>query len=175
MDKRRKKPEVSVEIDKLTNSIENNVTGEIFETEFSKVRGREIKKKDWLFDWQKELTEGESRVYKMTTVENKGIIQGLISIIVEDRFVTINIVENAKFNRGKKKQYQGVAGNMFAFACKQSMEMGFGGFVGFVAKTSLIKHYQESLGAELAFGQRMFIPGVAAEKLINQYFKTRRQ
>ena len=63
---------------------------------------------------------------------------------------------------------------MFAFACLRSMDMGFGGFVGFVAKTSLIKHYQETLGAELALGQRMFIPDEAAEKLIHQYFKTRR-
>lgn len=174
MNKRRKTREVSVEIDKLTNSIENTITGEIFETEFNKVAGKEIKIKDWLFDWQKELSETNTQVYKMTTVENKSIIQGLISLIDDDRFVTVNIVENAKFNRGKSKLYQGVAGNLFAFACKQSMEKGYGGFVGFVAKTSLIKHYQESLGAEIAIGQRMFIPSQAAEKLINQYFKTRR-
>lgn len=70
--------------------------------------------------------------------------------------------------------YKGVGGNMFAFACMRSMDMGFGGFVGFVAKTALIKHYQETLGAELAIGQRMFITDVSAEKLIYQYFKTRR-
>ncbi len=174
MSKKKEKREVSVEIDKLTNSIENAITGEVFETEFSKVTSKELKKRDWLFDWQKELKERNCQVYKMTTVENRNIIQGLISLIIEDKFITVNIVENARFNRGKNKIYQGVGGNMFAFACLRSMDMGFGGFVGFVAKTSLIKHYQETLGAELAIGQRMFIPDEAAEKLIHQYFKTRR-
>lgn len=110
----------------------------------------------------------------MTTIENKNIIQGLISLIIEDKYITANLVENAKFNRGKEKIYRGVGGNLFAFACQRSMDMGFEGFVGFVAKTSLIKHYQETLGAEKAVGQRMFITDVSAEKLIYQYFKTRR-
>jgi hypothetical protein len=46
-----------------------------------------------------------------------------------------------------------------------------GGYVGFLAKTALISHYHRTLGAELTIGQRMFIGEVAAEKLINQYFK----
>lgn len=168
------KKHVDIEIDKLTNSIENVVTGESFETEFSRVTSKEINKKDWLFDWHKELKEKNCQVFKMTTVENKNIIQGLISLIIEDKYITVNLVENAKFNRGKEKIYRGVGGNLFAFACQRSMDMGFDGFVGFVAKTSLIKHYQETLGAELAVGQRMFITDVSAEKLIHQYFKTRR-
>ena len=169
-----RKQHVGIEIDKLTNSIENVITGESFETTFSKASIKEIKKKDWLFDWHKELKEKNYQVFKMTTVENRDIIQGLVSLIIEDKYITLNLVENAKFNRGKDKMYRGVGGNMFAFACQRSMDMGFGGFVGFVAKTSLIKHYQETLGAELAIGQRMFINDISAEKLINQYFKTRR-
>ena len=168
------KKHVDIEIDKLTNSIENVITGESFETEFSRVTNKEIKKKDWLFDWNKEIKEKNCQVFKMTTVENRNIIQGLVSLIIEDKYITVNLVENAPFNRGKNKIYRGVGGNLFAFACQRSMDMGFGGFVGFVAKTALIKHYQETLGAELAIGQRMFIMDVSAEKLINQYFKTRR-
>jgi len=80
MDKKKKKREVAVEIDKLTNSIENAVTGEVFETEFRLVSKKEIKKKDWLFDWRKELKDISNKVYKMTTVENKSIVQGLISL-----------------------------------------------------------------------------------------------
>ena len=169
-----KKKRVDIEIDKLTNSIENVVTTESFETEFSRVTNKEIKKKDWLFDWHQELKEKNCQVFKMTTIENRNIIQGLVSLIIEDKYITVNIVENAKFNRGKDKMYRGVGGNMFAFACLRSMDMGFGGFVGFVAKTALIKHYQETLGAELAIGQRMFITDESANKLIYQYFKTRK-
>lgn len=168
------KKHVNIEIDQLTNSIENVITGESFETEFSRVSNKEIKKKDWLFDWHLEVKEKNCQVFKMTTVENRNIIQGLVSLIIEDKYITVNLVENAKFNRGKGKVYRGVGGNLFAFACQRSMDMGLGGFIGFIAKTSLVKYYQETLGAELAIGQRMFITDVSAEKLIYQYFKTRR-
>ena len=107
----------------------------------------------------------------MTTVENKHIMQGLVSLRADDRFVSVGIVENAKFNRGKEKVYLGVGGNLFAFACLKSKELGFDGFVGFIAKTSLIDYYGKTLGAEVALGQRMYIGEEAAEKLIQQYFK----
>ena len=89
----------------------------------------------------------------------------------DDRFVSVGIVENAKFNRGKEKIYVGVGGNLFAFACKTSKDLGFSGYVGFIAKTSLIDYYARTLGAEVALGHRMFIGEEAAEKLIHQYFK----
>jgi hypothetical protein len=73
-----KKRYIDIEIDKLTNSIVNIISGEVFETEFSKVSSKEIKKKDWVFDWHKELKDKSNQVYKMTTVENKTIIQGLV-------------------------------------------------------------------------------------------------
>ncbi len=166
-----RKNEVNIEIDSLTNSIVNVISGEVFETEFSRVSKKEIRKTDWLFDWQKELKDKHNEVYKMTTVENKHIIQGLISLRADDRFVSVGIVENAKFNRGKDKIYLGVGGNLFAFACKLSKELGFNGYVGFIAKTALIDYYAKTLGAELALGQRMYIGEEAAEKLINQYYK----
>ena len=72
-----RKKHLDIEIDKLTNSIENVITGEVFQTEFSEVSSKEIKKKEWLFDWHKELKDKNNKVYKMTTVENKNIIQGL--------------------------------------------------------------------------------------------------
>ena len=166
-----KKRYIDIEIDKLTNSIVNIISGEVFETEFSKVSSKEIKKKDWVFDWHKELKDKSNQVYKMTTVENKTIIQGLVSLTIEDKFVSVNLVENAKFNRGKQKIYVGVGGNMFAFACKISREVGFDGYVGFVAKTALFDYYNKTLGAQLSIGQRMYIGEEAADKLITQYFK----
>ena len=61
---------------------------------------------------------------------------------------------------------------MFAFACKKSKDLGFGGFVGFIAKTALMDHYHRTLGAEKAIGQRMFINDEKADFLIGKYFKT---
>ena len=138
------KKHVDIEIDRLTNSIENAITGEVFQTEFSKVTSKEIKKKDWLFDWNKELKDKNNEVYKMTTVENKHIIQGMVSLQRRGNFIFVNLVENAKFNRGINKIYVGVGGNLFAYACKISMEIGYEGYVSFDAKDCFSKslsHY----------------------------------
>ena len=143
----------------------------MFQTEFSKITSKEIKKKDWLFDWNKELKDKNNEVYKMTTVENKHIIQGMVSLQRRGNFIFVNLVENAKFNRGIDKIYVGVGGNLFAYACKISMEIGYEGYVSFDAKTALVNHYHITLGAERALGKRMYISDDSARMLINQYFK----
>jgi hypothetical protein len=172
-----KKPvrEVSEKIDKLTNSIVNVISGDILDTEFYRMKEAnkvEIKKKDWLFDWHEEIKYNDREVYKLTIKDNSDIIQGLISLGKEPDHIFIHIVENAKFNRGKDKVYLGVLGNMFAFACKKSKEMGYKGYVGFVAKTKLVEHYKKTVGAQSITTQRMAINEAAANKLINQYFKS---
>ena len=51
--KKRKGIELDFEIDKLTNSIENSLTGEIFETEITRLltnNSKQIKKLAWGFD-----------------------------------------------------------------------------------------------------------------------------
>ena len=52
----------------------------------------------------------------------------------------MNLLESAPFNVGKKKLYEGVSGNLVAFACKLSFQKGFEGYVAFTSKTNLIKH-----------------------------------
>ena len=162
------------EIDKLTNSIENAVSGDVFNTEIKLVSHldlRLLKKEQWLFDWQKELRESSKSVFKLTISGNADNIQGLISI--EDRLdhMFMHLIESAKFNKGKTKTYLGVPGNLVAFACKLSKEKGYGGVVSFFAKTKLIVHYKESLGAKVLFANQMLIDERNAEKLINKYFK----
>ena len=162
-------------IDKLTNSIENSFSGEVFDTEISKLTAKEIKeikRKDWQFNWKKELGRIEKDVYKLTTVNNLTIIQGLISIEDKKDHIFMHLVESAKFNLGKNKLYIGVPGNLVAFACKIAFEKGYDGYVAFDSKTVLIEHYQKSLDATHLRGQRMFIDTEAARKLVSQYFKT---
>ena len=84
----------------------------------------------------------------------------------------MNLVESAPFNIGKNKLYEGVAGNLVAYACKVSFQKGFEGFVAFDAKTKLIQHYEKTLGAYTLCGQRMIIPTKAAQILIDKYFKS---
>jgi hypothetical protein len=165
---------IDIVIDKLTNSIENTSTSEVFDTEVLRLTVddvKQIKKSEWQFDWQNELKDKSKEVYKLTTVNNKTIIQGLISIEDKQDHIFMHLIESAKFNKGKTKAYFGVPGNLVAFACKISVDKGYEGFLAFDAKSTLIKHYQTTLNATHFRGLRMFIETNAALKLISQYFK----
>ena len=107
----------------------------------------------------------------MTTLNNQKIIQGLISITDKGYHIFMDLIESAKFNKGKSKLYKGVAGNLVAFACKTSFEKGYEGVVSFIAKTQLIDHYTETLGAKLFSRNRMFIDTKESQILTTKYFK----
>ena len=161
-------------IDKLTNSIENTSTCEVFDTEIVRLTLKDlnqIRKADWQFDWVKEIKDKTKEVYKLTTANNPTIIQGLISIEDKEDHIFMHLIESAKFNKNKYKVYLGVPGNLVAYACKVSVDKGYQGFLAFDAKSALIKHYQETLYATHFRGLRMFIETNAALRLISQYFK----
>jgi hypothetical protein len=171
----RKKTYIDVIIDKLTNSIENTISGDVFNTEIIKLSSkdkRHIVKTDWLFDWSKELDKKDREVFKLVIKENEDIIQGLISISDYKDHIYMHLIESAKFNKGKTKIYVGVPGNLVAFACKYSFDKGYDGYIAFDSKTKLIQHYQDSLGAKWFKGTRMYIDSIVAKRLIFQYFKT---
>ncbi|MEA5460554.1 hypothetical protein VB796_15975 [Arcicella sp. LKC2W] len=164
------------EIDKLTNSIENAQTGEIFDTEIVNVtlenNNREIKKSEWIFNWKKELQTTEKQVFKLITPQNPKIIHGLLSIEDKNDHIFMYLLESAKFNKGQNKVYVGVPANLVAYACKISFEKGYEGFVAFDAKSAIIDHYKITLGATHFKGLKMFIEPEAAKKLVKRYFKT---
>jgi len=161
-------------IDKLTNSIENVVTGDSFATDISLVTTLDlktvIKKNNWQFDWKLEFKQPQRDVYKLTIVNNQSVIQGLISLEIKSDHVYMHLVESAPFNKGKTKVYAGVPGNLVAFACKLAFQRGHEGNVSFFSKTQLVQHYIDSLGAMHFGGRIMIIDTIAALKLINKYF-----
>ena len=162
------------EIDKLTKSIENAISGESFLTEIVQIdqtNKRIILKKDWTFNWFREISNQSKSVYKLNTVENPKVIHGLICLTDKGDHIFMDLIENAKFNKGRNKLYSGVAGNLVAFACKVSFDKKYGGIVSFVAKTQLILHYEQTLGAKIFSGNRMFIDTPEAKTLVKQYFK----
>ena len=162
------------EIDRLTNSIQNVITGDSFDTEISLLSAGEtklLKKTDWIFDWKKELKNPAKNIYKLTIAENKTILQGLIAVEDKGDHMFMHLIESAKFNKGKQKVYYGVPGNLVAFACNLSKEKGYGGVVSFFAKTKRIDHYKTSLGATVLFGNQMIVDEVNAGRLIERYFK----
>ncbi len=161
-------------IDKLTNSIENVVTGDSFATDIILVTAADLKtvlkKRDWQFDWKLEFKQPQRDIYKLTIVNNQSVIQGLISIEVKSDHVYMHLVESAPFNKGKGKVYAGVPGNLVAFACKLAFQRGHEGNVSFFSKTQLVQHYMDTLGAVHIGGRIMIIDTIAALKLINKYF-----
>jgi hypothetical protein len=163
-------------IDKLTNSIQNTISGDSFGTEVLRLIKADLKqltkKNGWNFNWKAELDNNTKEVFKLTIPNNPSVIQGLLSLTLESDHVYMHLLESAPFNIGQNKLYEGVAGNLVAHACKVSFQKGFDGFVGFTAKTKLIAHYQKTLGAYTLGGHRMIIPTQSAQLLIDKYFKS---
>ena len=172
--KKQRKIGLDFEVDKLTNSIENVITGDSFATDVSIVTLADLKsitrKNKWQFDWKFEYKQPEREVYKLTIVNNQQVIQGLISIEIKPDHIYMHLVESAPFNKGKSKMYAGVPGNLVAFACKLSFQRGHEGNVSFFSKTQLVQHYIDSLGAMHVGGRIMIIDTIAALKLIDKYF-----
>jgi len=173
--KKQKINYLDFEIDKLTHSVENLISGDSFPTEISPLTKADlkqvIKKNGWLFNWKTELDTDNREVYKLTIQGNPDVIQGVVSISVEDDHVYMHLIESAPFNKGKTKVYLGVPGNLVAYACRLSFQKGFAGFVSFHSKTKLIDHYIKTLGAYLFGGRLMIIETLPARALIEKYFK----
>ena len=166
---------IDIEIDRSTNSIINTISDDSFQTEVLPVTKDDIKgvtkKVGWKFNWKAEAKLAYRKVYKLTIEGNPTVIQGLLSTSDYDDHIFMHLIESAPYNFGKPKLYEGVPGNLVAYAYRESVEKGHEGFVAFVSKTKLMRHYEESLGAHFIGGQRMAIGREAATKLINQYFK----
>ena len=100
------------------------------------------------------------------------VIHGLICFTDKHDHIFMPLFENAKFNKGRNKLYKGVAGNLVAFGCKIAFEKGYEGVISFVAKSQLIEHYHNTLGAKpFGCGNRMFIDSRESYILVKQYFK----
>ena len=111
--KKDKKNHLDFIIDKLTNSIENTVSGDSFQTEVSTFTTKDLKqstkKNGWQFSWKQELANNSREVYKLTIVNNRDIIQGLISFTIKSDHIYMDLIESAPFNLGRNKIYEGVA------------------------------------------------------------------
>ena len=166
--------ELNFEIDKITESIENADTGETLDTLVLPVTKDDLeeatKKNGWLFDWKFEYDQTERQVYKLVAKEEPQTIQGLVSLRKMEDHVYMYLIENAPFNIGKTKKYIGVCGNLTAYGCKLSLEYGFDGVVAFDAKTTLIPHYEKTLGAVRIGQKRMAVMEDKAILLLEKYF-----
>jgi hypothetical protein len=161
------------EVDKLTNSIENTLTGENVETEIIRLGPQDaaiLKKLQWLFDWDKEFRKPSREIYALIPKGNHAIWHGLVSASDEPDHIFMRLIESAPFNMGRDKLFAGVMGNLVAFLCMNSFEKGHSGNVVFDSKTRLIDHYEKMLGAQHITHSRLFIGPQEALRLVKQYF-----
>ena len=171
----KKAQHIDIEIDKLTNSIENAFSGDSFNTELLPISKEDLriinKGNGWQFDWKYEFEQPDRQVYKLTIIGNPNVNQGLISFSDQNDHLFMHLIESAPFNKGKNKIYVGVAGNLVAFLCKESWDRKYEGFVSFISKTRLIEHYEKTLGAVHVGNHKMVIFPNEALRLIKKYFK----
>ena len=174
--KKQTKYHLGIEIDKLTNSILNTISGDSFPTDVHPVVKGDLKninmKNGWFFNWGSEYKLKDRNVFKLTIRNNPEIIQGLLSISDFTDHYYLHLIESAPFNLGKNKLYEGVPGNLFAYTCKISWDNGYQGFISFTSKTKLIEHYEKTLGATHVGGHKMVIFPHEALKLIKKYYPT---
>lgn len=119
------------------------------------------------FSW---IDEENFDVYKLRIRERSEIL-GLISLEnhpAESR-IEIRLLAVSKENRGKKKKYDRIAGNLIAFASKKAL-MLFGEWacVSLLPKTQLIEHYVQKYGMTKA-GRSLFVEGIRLIELIRRY------
>lgn len=148
---KQKKYHLEIEIDRLTNSIDNTISGDSFPTDVHPTTKADLKNitnvNGWLFNWASEFKLTDRKVFKLTIRNNPEIVQGLLSISDYNDHYYLHLIESAPFNLGKHKLYEGVPGNLFAFTCKISWDKGYEGFISFTSKTKLVNHYETTLGA----------------------------
>ncbi|MBA4140214.1 MAG: hypothetical protein H0X70_06860 [Segetibacter sp.] len=95
--------QINIEIDKLTRSLENAVSGDSFKTDILPLSPKDtkaLKKTDWLFDWKAEAKTKNKTVYKLVIVDNPHIMHGLTSMQDRGDQIFMHLIESNRFDRG---------------------------------------------------------------------------
>jgi len=97
--------------------------------------------KRYFFYWKK--IKSTCPVFKLTLIDSNDIL-GLIALVdyYEEQRTEIKLLAVSIENLGKEKQFEGTAGCLIAFACKEAL-LKFENFpcVSLIPKTELKQHY----------------------------------
>lgn len=126
-----------------------------------------ITEEDYHFDWE---LEKENSVYKLKFPDDDEIL-GLMSlkIISSEKRIEIVLLASSASNTGNNKIYDGIAGNLIAFACRESIKL-FGEYacVSLHPKTELRNYYMVKYGFENG-GKQIYLDGIPLFNLIDKY------
>lgn len=131
------------------------------------------KKKDgWIFNWRKALKESPNSTYVLVVKESNQI-HGAVQLKHVEGMLVMELLELSPQNIGKNRRFQGVAGCLIAFACRESIKLKteYKGYLTFVSKTELVEWYKSEYLATQTIGQRMYIDPISGNKLIEKYLE----
>jgi len=127
-----------------------------------------ITKKQFFFRWDQ--LKGKADLYKLT-FEDSPVILGLMALIdvpAEYR-IEIKLLTVSKENRGRLKQYEGIAGCLIAYAAREAMGKYEGlACVSLKPKTEIRQHYINKYGMKPG-GEQVYLDGQELENLIDIY------
>jgi hypothetical protein len=129
---------------------------------------KSITKKQFFFRWDQ--LRGEADLYKLT-IEDSPAILGLMALIdvpAEYR-IEIKLLTVSKENKGRLKQYEGIAGCLIAYAAKEAVEKYRRlACVSLKPKTEIREHYINKYGMKPG-GEQVYLDGHELRDLINIY------
>lgn len=139
--------------------VERVDTGEKVEAEIRELAAsdfRTINKKRYFFNWH--VLKGECELMKLVLSANDDIV-GLLALVdyPEEQRLDIRLLTVSAENKGKQKQYDGIAGNLIAYVCRLAMKKyGYSACVSLIPKTLLREHYKQLYGFKDA-GVRVYL------------------
>jgi hypothetical protein len=120
------------------------------------------------FNWKK--IKNESLIYKLTLINSKDIL-GLIAIVdyPEEQRSEIKLLAVSAENLGKEKKFEGIAGCLIAFACKEAL-LKFKDFpcVSLIPKTELKQHYINKYHM-IDAGWQLYLEDIPLFNIIKEY------
>ncbi len=118
------------------------------------------------FKWD---AEKRNEVVKIR-LKNSNEILGLMSLtdFKSELWILINLLQSSKDNAGAGKKYEGIAGCLIAYACRQAFKRGYDGTVALEPKTELAKYYTQKYGMK-PFGVHLYTTLENSERLIEEY------
>jgi hypothetical protein len=116
-------------------------------------------------DFRKEAT-----IHKLQIEGSKDIL-GVIGLVdwEDEKRIEIKLIATSVENMGKLKRYDGIAGCLIAFTCREALaRYGVEACVSLVPKTQLTPHYIQKYHMKNA-GRQLFLDGSNLIKLLKEY------
>ena len=131
-------------------------------SEIEKSSLTQLSEKGYVFEWTSKTTSRSVTVAKIAGGDIAGLVE--FERQPENMCNHMWLIEVGDIYKGT-----GIAGKLLAYVGRDSIEVGFEGFVVFETKTALYRYYQDKYGAKPLDGRRLFFDTTASNYLIQKY------